>query len=577
MKKYLAVLKYAKPYKWLLFWSLVLVGLFTGANIFFLPLTRDIVTELAGKNIDHINNQILNAILLYGVRLAAQNGQMYLMANVSYRILIDIRMDIYKKLQSHSQSFYSEWKIGDLMTRLFTDSDRVKETLIMSLSEAIPQIFTFVGIITYMMFMNWKLTTFSLITIPMFIAIIGFAAEKIKRTSRKMLRKTADINHIAQETLSNIKSVQACTMEAFETEKFRLENHKSFRSSMDGIMIRIKSEPLISFLQFVVIGLVIWYGGYEMSNGVMTGAQLAAFFTGILLLIDPVLAISKLYNNLLQGLTSAERIFELIELKNDIQESPTPIKPTQFEGKVTFNNVSFWYNSPAKPAIHNFSINVKAGEVIALVGPSGAGKSTIINLIPRFFDPKEGEILIDDIPIKDLDLFSLRSNIGVVPQEDVLFRGSILENVRYGRIGASDQEVIDAIKLANAWEFVEHMPGNIHAHIGDRGRKLSGGQKQRISIARALLRNPKILILDEATSALDTRSEKLVQDALQKLMSHRTTFVIAHRLSTITHANQIVVMEKGQIKEIGTHTSLLEQNGLYTKLYHLQFEKKPSH
>jgi subfamily B ATP-binding cassette protein MsbA len=574
MAYYLRVLSYFKPYFWHFFWSLLLVLLFTAANIYFLPLTRDIITELNGKDLGHINNQILNAIGLFAIRLAAQNGQLYLMTSLSNLIIIDIRLDIYKKLQNLSQSFYSEWKIGDILTRLFSDGERVREMVMQSFGEVLPQVFTFIGILIYLFFMNWKLTVFTIISLPVFIGIIGFAADRLKRNAMQLQRKTADITHVAQETLSNVKAVQASTMEAYEVQKFLEENRSSYKTTMAGVAVKSRIEPLISFLQFCVIGVVVWYGGYEMSKGNMSGANLAAFFTGILLLIDPVLALSKVYNNIQQGLASAQRVFEILDMPMDIKSSDNPQTLTSIEGRISFENVGFRYMEDGPFAVHNFSLDVNPGQTIALVGLSGAGKSTLINLIPRFYDPTEGRILLDGVDMRELDLHQLRSHIGVVPQEDVLFRGSVLDNVRYGTPNASEDEVKEALHLANAWDFVEQLPGKMMAKIGDRGRKLSGGQKQRLSIARAILRNPKILILDEATSALDSKSEKLVQDALLRLMSNRTTFVIAHRLSTIVHAHQIIVMEGGKIAEVGKHDDLLQQNGIYAKLYHLQFQKQ---
>ncbi len=574
MSYYLRVLSYFRPYLWHFLFSLGLVLLFTAANIYFLPLTRDIINELNGKDMGHINNQILNAIGLFAIRLATQNAQLYLMTSLSNLIIIDIRLDIYKKLQNLSQSFYSEWKIGDILTRLFNDGDRVREMVMQSFGDVLPQIFTFFGILIYLFFMNWKLTAFTVVSLPIFIAIIGLAAGRLKKNSLQLQRKTADITHVAQETLSNIKAVQASTMEQYEVQRFFDENKSSYTTTMAGIAVKSRIEPLISFLQFCVIGLVVWYGGYEMSNGNMSGANLAAFFTGILLLIDPVLALSKVFNNIQQGLASAQRVFEILDMPLEVETKPDFLPLTHVEGRVQFEKVSFSYQKDDRFAVKDISLDVQTGQTIAFVGLSGAGKSTLASLIPRFYDPTEGRILLDGMDIKDLDIHQLRSFIGVVPQEDVLFRGSVLDNVRYGAPSASEADVKEALVLANAWEFVEQLPGKMYSKIGDRGRKLSGGQKQRLSIARAILRNPKILILDEATSALDSKSEKLVQDALLRLMANRTTFVIAHRLSTIIHAHQIVVMEGGQICEIGRHEDLLQQNGIYARLYQLQFQKQ---
>ncbi|NBV83205.1 ABC transporter ATP-binding protein [bacterium] len=568
----LALLKYAKPYVPQLIASVVLAALYTGFNVLFLPLARDIVTEISNRNLTHFSNQIFNAIALFGLRLATSNLQYVLMTSTGLLMSIDIRSAVYDHLLRLPQSFYQRSKLGDILTRLSGDSEKVREVITMIFWELIPNLLTFFGIIGYLIYLSPKLTLLTLTSVPVFVAIIMFLGDRLRRISLHVQQKTADITHFVQETLSNIKLVQAYTNEAKEVERYKRENMRGYRSSMKGIKFRNIVEPFITFLQYVVVMMVVWYGGYEISRGALDGPSLVSFFAGIAMLIDPVLAISKVYGNVQTGLASADRMLELMDTPVDIADRDGA-KPVAISGTVTFSNVSFSYDNTKVEALKGLTFDVRSGESIALVGLSGAGKSSLIHLIPRFYDCTSGQILIDGVDIKDIGLQSLRRQIALVPQEDILFRGSILENIRYGRADATTDEVIEVAHLANAWEFIEKRPRGIHSRIGDRGNNLSGGQKQRISIARAILRNPRILLLDEATSALDPKSEGLVQDALNKLMKGRTTFVIAHRLSTIRNVDRIFVMSDGKIVEAGSHDELMALSGRYAQLYRLQFAK----
>ncbi|MGE4169373.1 MAG: ABC transporter ATP-binding protein [Candidatus Margulisiibacteriota bacterium] len=566
---------YSRPYMWQIALSLGLAVVFAGANILFLPLARDIVNEISNKNLQHFNNQIFNAALLYGLRLGSTYYQSYLMTSVGYLMSIDIRVSFYDKLLQLSQDFFAKYKLGDILTRLTSDTEKVREAISMLFWELVPNVITFLGIVVYLLILNVKLTLFTLISVPLFVGIIMYLADRLKRVSGQVQQRSADIAHTIQETLSNIKLVQASTMEDREIKRFKKENMRSYTTTMKGIKVRNTVEPLVSYLQFVVILAVIWYGGYEIAKGSMSGPNLVSFFTGIFLLVDPVLTLSKVYNNLQQALASADRVFFVLDYPVAVTSPPKPVT-RKIDGAVRFDAMSFSYDDESE-ALKEIELDVKPGDTVALVGLSGAGKTTFVNLLPRFYDATQGRILIDEVPIKEYSLKSLRSQIAIVPQEDILFRGTVLDNIRYGRPTATKDEVIEAAKAANAWEFIEKMPKQLYANIGDHGRRLSGGQKQRISIARAILKNPKILILDEATSALDSQSEALVQDALEKLMKHRTTFVIAHRLSTIMNAHRILVLENGRIVEQGTHKSLLEKSGVYRGLYDLQFRKITTH
>lgn len=566
--------RYSRPYlPWILV-SLGLAVLYSATNMLFLPLTRDIVSEISNKNLMNFSNQILNAIILYSLRVFSIYYQSYLMTKIAMLISIDLKTDIYKKLLYLPQKFYSKWKLGDILTRLGSDADKVRESITMLFFDIVPNLLSFVGILGYLMYLNYKLTLFTMISVPLFVTLIMYMGDRLKRLSSTNQQQTADVSHIVQETLSNIKLVQAYTMEKRESKRFYRENMRVFKTFMKGISFRNRIEAVISLSQFLVILAVIWFGGYQISQGQMSGPALASFFTGIFLVVDPVLAISKVYGNFQQSMASLERMTELMDYDGGVPNGRYLGDGASLVGHVVVTDAHFSYPDADRPALDGISLEAHPGEIVALVGLSGAGKTTLINLIPRFYDVTGGDILIDGRPIRDYDLHYLRSQISIVPQEDILFRGSILENIRYGSPHATMADVEIAAREANAWEFIEKRSRGLYAKLGDRGGRLSGGQKQRVSIARAILRNPRILILDEATSALDASSEILVQEALNRLMAGRTTFVIAHRLSTIRHAHKIVVLSEGKIVEVGTHEELLAKGAHYENLYRLQFGRQ---
>ncbi len=572
MNNYLRVLLYIRPYRARMGIVVVLTLGFSLANILFLPLVRDIVSEMSNKNLTNFSNQIINCILLYGLRMATLFGRFFVMTWISEKVLMDIRLDAFKKVTELPHRFFSEWKTGDVIQRIIGDTDRIRLALMTWFWEVVPNVITFIGIVIYLFVLNWKLMLFTISAVPLFLFGIAYLSRTMKRVARQTQRNAADINHITQEVLSNISMVQSYTMGHFELNRFKRECVRNFNATIKGASVSSRVEPLIGVLQFLVIVAVIWYGGYEMASGAMSGPTLAAFFSGMILLIDPVLALSKMVSTVQQGTVSAERVFEILDYPDPFSRTDVPVVRDRLVGKVDFDGVKFRYDATLPYVLRNLTLSVAKGEMVAIVGLSGAGKTTLVNLLPRFFDATSGEVRIDDVPVSAFDLTFLRQNIGIVPQDDLIFRGTILENIRYGRQKATQADVEFAARQAHAWEFIERLPDRMLTKVGDRGITLSGGQKQRISIARAILKDPAILILDEATSALDSESEKLVQAALTYLMKGRTTFVVAHRLSTIVHADKIVVMERGEVIEVGTHDTLIAKGGAYSRLYSHQFK-----
>ncbi|NQY73348.1 MAG: ABC transporter ATP-binding protein [Candidatus Margulisbacteria bacterium] len=548
--------------------------LFSVASVYFIPLIRDITQEVSNKNLAHFHNHIINAFFLSALWITTKYGIRFLSAHLAYKVLTKLRQDLFQKLNHLSMDFHQNHRIGDLNSRLFSDTDKIFQSLGIILEQFLPNILILLGTITYLSInISWKLTLFSIVAMPLFVYIVMELGKKIKKASGKVQKKLADLNHYSYETLQNIAVVKAFTNEPLVNKRFKKLNDINFLAYMREIKHIIMMEPRILFLQYSSFIIILWYGGSMVVAGDITGPELLSFFSGILLLIDPVLAISKVYGAIQQANAAADRIFSILDTPSTIKNTSKSISPKTIKGAFEFNKVSFSYESSKLEAITNLSLHVKPGKTVALVGSSGAGKSTLINLILRFYDPTSGIITMDGINLKDITIRWLRSHIGYVPQDDILFRGNILDNIRYGNPSSSEKEVIHALKQANAWEFIERLPDKLLTKIGDQGKKLSGGQKQRLSIARAVIRNPHILILDEATSSLDAKSEKLVQDAILKFIKNRTTFVIAHRLSTIMHADTIVVLDHGQILETGTHSDLILKKGHYYKLFNTQFQK----
>ncbi|WP_308008453.1 ABC transporter ATP-binding protein [Fusobacterium varium] len=493
---------------------------------------------------------------------------------VTETIKRDIKIDVYSHLQKLPMSYFKRNKLGDVMARLSGDSATLGRIGFI-IFDMFKEFLTVVALTFRMFQVDYILALIALIVMPLIISTVKKYTKKIRKSGRIRQDTSGAVTAFIQETLSGIFVIKAFNNSDDMIEKYKVISMDEFEKSYKSTKIKAKVSPINEVITTVMVLLVAAYGGYQIIVlKSMTAGDLISFVTALGLMSQPLKRLISKNNDLQEALPSADRVIEILDvpLEQDYygeeKELTTEIKDIKFE------NLSFHYDDSPELILKNINLDVKAGEVIALVGKSGSGKTTLVNLIPRFYEVTDGAIKVNGIDIKNISLKKYRDYIGIVPQESFLFSGSISENIAFGKNGVTEDEIINAAKMANAYEFIMELPNKFETEVGERGVLLSGGQKQRIAIARALIQNPEIMILDEATSALDTESERLVQDALDKLMVNRTTFVIAHRLSTIINADKIVVMENGEIKEIGTHQELLEFKGLYKHFYEIQFGKK---
>ncbi|OAM92737.1 ATP-binding cassette, subfamily B, MsbA [Pelosinus fermentans] len=574
MTTYMRLIQYIRPYLPRMVVAVLCIILAASATLYVPWILRDVIDEvLTTKNMSMLNTITIGIVIVYFLRGIFFFGQTYLMSYIGQKIIIDIRGDVYKHMQRLSLSYFEKRQTGKVMSYITNDVAAVQGALVESMIELLTEGMTLIGSLGAMFYLHWKLSFLTLVTLPLVGQAIKIFGKKLRTSSRTVQERTADITSFLQESISSVRIIKSFAREDYEIDRFQKENSHNFRAQMKNSQIMATLTPVIEFLAAIGVTLIIWYGGKEVIDNNLTAGSLIAFLMYAINLTNPLKRLSRVYGNIQKALSAADRVFEVLDTKPEIEDMPGAIALPTIDGYVALNNVTFEYKA-GEPALRQVNLKVTPGQVVAIVGPSGAGKTTIANLIPRFYDTTDGNITIDGIDIKTVTLQSLREQIGIVPQETILFNGSAYDNILYGKLDAGHDEVMNAAKAANAHEFIINMPDGYDTQIGERGSKLSGGQRQRISIARAILKNPRVLILDEATSALDTESEKLVQEAVDKLMIGRTSFVIAHRLSTIQRADLIVVMEKGKIAEQGTHAELLSADGLYSKLYQVQFEKR---
>lgn len=508
--------------------------------------------------------------LVFLVQKIMQFGQDALMAKAAIAVAFDLRKQVYTHLQRLNLSYFETAQTGDLTYRLTEDIDRIGEVINKVFHDFIPCVLQLIVVLGYMIYLNWQLTLATFLVAPLMGILIGWFGEEMLKFSRRSQNRVSNLSALMTEVFSGIRLVQAFAAEEYEIARFALEAEQNRQAKYATERLKAIQFPVVGFMYAISVLLLLFLGGWQISKGNLTGAGFVSYIAGAGLLIDPIAHITSNYNEFKQGQASVDRIFELVAIQPTVVEKPDAEVLPVVTGKVEYCNVSFAYDS-TQPVLQNLSFLALPGEKIALVGASGAGKTTLVNLLPRFYDTQGGKILVDGVDIQDVTLRSLRRQIGIVPQDTMLFSGTIAQNIAFGQANFDLEAVEAAAKVANAHQFISQFTQGYHTWVGERGVNLSGGQRQRIAIARAVLLNPRILILDEATSALDSESEALVQEALERIVEGRTVFVIAHRLATVRRADRILVMEGGQIVEAGTHEELLEKGDRYARFYAQQF------
>ena len=574
MTLYLRILSYIKPYMHRLIFAMFCTIMAAAGNLYIPWIIKDMIDEvLADKNGTMLNWIAASIIAIFVVRGLFWYGQNYLMSYVGQSVIIDIRAAVFKKLQRLSVSFYDKNKTGTIMSYVTNDVNALQSAMVENTIEMITEGFILIGSVVAMIYLDWRLTLFTVCTFPVVLWFMEFFGKKIRKTGGRIQECAADITSVLQESVASARVIKSFVREDYEVDRFDVENRANFRANMKNAQLMATLTPVVELVAAIGVTMIIWYGGNNVINGTITAGSLVAFLTYAVNISNPIKRLTRVIGNIQKALAAAQRVFMIIDMPEEIAESRDAKQLPEVSGKVEFQNVSFAYDDKGN-VITDLSFSVKPGEVIAIVGPSGAGKSTIANLLPRFYDVNKGDIKIDGHSVREVTLDSLREQVGIVPQETMLFNGSVYNNILYGRLDATKEEIEAAAKAANAHDFIMQLTDGYETKLGDRGVNLSGGQRQRIAIARAILKNPRILILDEATSALDTESERVVQEALDRLMVGRTSFVIAHRLSTVKNADKILVLEKGNLVESGTHDELLALDGLYAHLYKIQYRNK---
>jgi len=566
MKEFHNILKYAKPYIKSLIFAFLCLALTSLINLVLPLIVRNMINAvIVLKNNEMLDSLAWDLIIIIGLQAAFAVTHNYIFGFVGHRVTTDFRIEFFSHIQSLSLRFFQERRVGEILSRMSNDISVIQNALVTIPVALLRQSITLLGALAIILYLNWKLTGLILLILPPLMIFARVFGRRLKVFSEKLQDQVAQAVVVLEEVMSSIKIVKSFTREPYERNRFQEKIETAFERAVDKLKISAFFGPFILGLTFLVSALLIWYGGYQVMRGATTPGELAAFFLYALIIAGPIGTFVRLYTQIQEARGAIQRVYEILDTEPIVQNPENPVSLENITGSIQLDNVSFGYQDTG--VIHDVSFDVLPGQTVALVGPSGAGKSTIIKLLLRFFDPNSGTIRLDGHGIRTLDRKSFLSQIGLVPQETLLFGGTVRENILYGKLDATEAELEEAAQKANAHEFITNMEKGYDTIVGEKGTKLSGGERQRIAIARAILKDPKILVLDEATSSLDNRSESLIQEGLETLMAHRTTFIVAHRLSTIHKADKIIVLDKGCIVETGQHENLMNNKGLYHTLY----------